>query len=156
MLPPTAPAKDIPSPENPPQTHADAAAKAPDATPKSRTQRRAEAFPDVEEESAARIAKADMGDFALDASHMPNFDMMTSPDSINATIAQLAEDNKAGITEARRGEITNTQLQGLVDDMPGGDAAVVRHSARSASQGLPCRQRLLWLLGSSSKLRQGA
>ena len=119
---PTAPAKDIPSPANPPQTLADAAAKAPDATPIEA----APPKPSDVEESAARIAKADMGDFALDASHMPNFDMMTSPDSIKATIAQLAEDNKAGITEARRGEITNTQLQGLVDDMPGGDAAVVR------------------------------
>ena len=129
---PTAPKQGVPDPSNAPATVAEASAAAPKVAP-------IEAAPPevgAVAESAARIARADMGDFALDASHMPNFDTMTSPNQIKATIAQLAEDNKAGITAARRDVITNEQLQGLVNDLPGGDPVMIRQVLERESGGV--------------------
>ena len=66
---------------------------------------------------AAKLQKANLGDFALDETHQPNFDRMTVTDDVKAAIAQIAEDNKGKIEEARRGKITNEQLAGLASDL---------------------------------------
>lgn len=66
---------------------------------------------------AAKLQSANLGDFALDASHQPNFDQMTVTDDVKAAIAQISEDNKTKIDEARRGKITNEQLTGLASDL---------------------------------------
>lgn len=66
---------------------------------------------------ASRLQKANLGDFALDETHQPNFDRMTVTDDVKGAIAQIADDNKVKIDEARRGKITNEQLQGLASDL---------------------------------------
>jgi len=66
---------------------------------------------------SARISRVTLGDHALDQSHMPNFDTITSPDDVKAIIADYAERNKARVTEARRGIITDEQMIGLARDL---------------------------------------
>jgi hypothetical protein len=66
---------------------------------------------------AARLSRASMGDHALDAKHMPNFDTITSPESVKAVIAEMAERNKASVDVARRGVITDEQMLGLARDL---------------------------------------
>lgn len=75
--------------------------------------------PDVPtpEMQAIKLSKATLGDYALDASHQPNFDVMTTTDDIKGVIAELADQNAAKIDVARRGTITNEQLQGLANDL---------------------------------------
>ena len=95
-------------------------------------------------ESIARILKANLGDFAPDAAHIPNFDVMTSMDQVKATIGQMAEDAKGTIDEARRGEISNIQLQALTDEIPGGTAAIIRQVlAREEGTNLPSGEIIL-------------
>jgi hypothetical protein len=48
---------------------------------------------------------------------MPNFDTIKTTDDVKAVISDIAEQNKGKITEARRGVITNEQLQGLANDL---------------------------------------
>lgn len=69
------------------------------------------------ETQAARIVSANLQEFPLNASHMPNFDVMQTSDDVKAAIATLAQDNKVTIDEARRGVITHEQLLGLANDL---------------------------------------
>lgn len=66
---------------------------------------------------AQRLSRATLGDYALDATHQPNFDVMTMTDDVKGVIADLADQNRVKIDEARRGTITNDQLQGLANDL---------------------------------------
>lgn len=66
---------------------------------------------------AQRLSKATLGDYALDATHQPNFDTMTMTDDVKGVIADLADKNAGKIDEARRGTITHDQLQGLANDL---------------------------------------
>lgn len=75
---------------------------------------------------ANRISKAQLGDYSLDETHQPNFDMMTLTDDVKATIADLAQQNAGKIDEARRGTITHEQLQGLADDLDVGADVVMK------------------------------
>lgn len=77
----------------------------------------ADPVPTDVETAAAKLSKANLGDFALDESHQPNFDVMQTTDDVKAVIAQAAEDNKGKIDDARRGVITNQQLTGLAADL---------------------------------------
>jgi len=79
----------------------------------------AEVPPVVEpvENTAERLSKANLGDYALDEAHMPNFDRITTTDEIKSVIADVAQQNAAKIDVARRGTITNEQLQGLAGDL---------------------------------------
>lgn len=69
------------------------------------------------ETEASRLSRVTMGEHALDQSHMPNFDTITSPDDVKAVIADFAEKNKTRVTAARRGVITDEQMAGLARDL---------------------------------------
>lgn len=71
----------------------------------------------VAEADAARLSRVTMGEHALDQSHMPNFDTITSPDDVKAVIAHYAEANKARVNAARRDVITDEQMVGLARDL---------------------------------------
>ncbi len=75
------------------------------------------ALPGQAEIDAARVSKANLGDYALDDASMPNFDRITTTDDIKAVIAQTAQKNATRIDEAKRGVITNQQLLGLAADL---------------------------------------
>lgn len=64
-----------------------------------------------------RLSQADLGHYALDERHMPNFDYIEGSDSLKATMADLAEQNKARVTEAQRGTMTWEQSQALADEI---------------------------------------
>jgi hypothetical protein len=68
-------------------------------------------------DQAERLSWTKLGDWDTDQSHMPNFDTIKTTDDVKAVISDIAEQNKGKITEARRGVITNEQLQGLADDL---------------------------------------
>ncbi|MCE5292916.1 MAG: hypothetical protein LLG14_27285 [Nocardiaceae bacterium] len=70
-----------------------------------------------QEADAARLSRANMGDYATDAKHMPNFDTITSPEDVKAVIADFAEKNKSRVDVARRGVITDEQMAGLARDL---------------------------------------
>jgi len=62
------------------------------------------------DQQARKLANANLGDFQLDDLHHPNFDVMEDADSVKATIATLAEQNKVRI-EAIKGPVeTNKEL----------------------------------------------
>lgn len=67
--------------------------------------------------SANKIANADFSDYDIDAAHMPNFDRITNTQDVNATIAHLAEFNKASVNTARRGIIPDEEMAMLAEDM---------------------------------------
>lgn len=69
------------------------------------------------DDEAARIATLDFDQYRLDDTSMPNFDTINTTDDIKAVIADVSEKNKLQIDEARRGVITNEQLQGFADDL---------------------------------------
>lgn len=71
------------------------------------------------QQSAKRFVTANMGDFAgrLDMTHMPNTDVITSPDKWKAALLQVADDNQAAIEEARGPAGSNEQLTGLAQDL---------------------------------------
>lgn len=69
------------------------------------------------EQTAGRLSKASLGDYALDEVHTPNFDRITTTDEIKAVIADVAQQNITRIDAARRGTITNEQLAGLAADL---------------------------------------
>lgn len=86
--------------------------------PVSETVSAAPAPPPVDVVSTAeRLSKSTLGDFALDETHMPNFDRMSTTDDVKATIASIAEQNKTKIDVARRGTITNDQLSQLAGEL---------------------------------------
>ena len=66
---------------------------------------------------AERLSKVELKDYALDETFQTNFDTINTTDGIKATIADVAQQNAGKIDEARRGVITNQQLQGLADDL---------------------------------------
>jgi hypothetical protein len=53
----------------------------------------------------------------LNMTHMPNVDVMQSPDGVKAAILQIADDNASAIDAARRGTVTDEQLIGLAQDI---------------------------------------
>jgi hypothetical protein len=69
--------------------------------------------------AATRFVTANIGDFAdkLNTTHMPNVDVMSTPDGVKAAILQVADDNKDAIDVARRGTISDEQLTGLAEDL---------------------------------------
>ena len=73
-----------------------------------------------ERKEAVKLEKADLNDFSTTDSYQMNFDTIESEDDVKAVIAQMAEKNKAEITEARRGVIGDEQLKALAKDV-GGD-----------------------------------
>lgn len=68
-------------------------------------------------DAAARLSRAKLSDYSLDEVHQPNFDTITTTDEVKAVIADTAQRNVGRIDEARRGTITNEQLQGLANDL---------------------------------------
>lgn len=72
---------------------------------------------EVVDETATRLARARLADYALDETHQPNFETINTTDDIKATIADVSNQNAGRIDEARRGTITNEQLQGLAEDL---------------------------------------
>lgn len=80
----------------------------------------ATATPEARAAAAAdlsRLSRASLGDYALDERHMPNFDYIEGSDQLKATMADLAEQNKARVVEAQRGTMTWEQSQALADDL---------------------------------------
>lgn len=70
------------------------------------------------QEQAQRFVTANLPEASkLNMSHMPNLDVMSSPDGVKAAIAQVADDNRGAITAARRGTISDEQLTGLAQDL---------------------------------------
>lgn len=69
--------------------------------------------------AAQRFITANIGDFGgkLNMTHLPNVDVMSSPDGVKAAILQVADDNKGVIEDARRGTITDEQLTGMAQDL---------------------------------------
>lgn len=72
--------------------------------------------PDVRGE-AEQLLNAELQQFDLDATHQPNFDVIETTDEVKEVIAETAERNQGKINEARRGKITDEQLQGLARDL---------------------------------------
>lgn len=105
--PATALNPDLGTPQTPPPT--DPAAQIPPVDPAVQNSK---VYTD-----AQRLSRANLGDYALDETHQPNFDTITTTDDIKAVIADLAERNKGAVEEARRGTITNDALQGLANDL---------------------------------------
>lgn len=66
---------------------------------------------------AFRMSRAQLGDFALDESYMPNFDTIKDTDGVKAVIADTALRNAGKIDEARRGVIANEQLLKLAGEL---------------------------------------
>jgi hypothetical protein len=76
--------------------------------------------PDPTVAAARRFIAANMGDFPpekLNMTHMPNPDVMSSPDGIKAAILQVADDNREAIEAARGTAASNAQLTGLAQDL---------------------------------------
>lgn len=71
---------------------------------------------DAEKESAALLSR-DLDKFDANDSWQPNFDTFETTDDVVSTIASMAERNKASITEARRGQVTDEQLKLLAAEM---------------------------------------
>lgn len=63
------------------------------------------------------ISNAELKQFSTTDSHQVNFDTIQGGEDVAATIAQMAENNKVAIDEARRGVITDEQLMGLAGDL---------------------------------------
>lgn len=78
---------------------------------------------------AERFVRANMADFGdrLNMTHMPNTDVMASPDKVKASILQVADDNAHLIETARGGTVTDEQLIGLAQDL-----AINQDSVRQA------------------------
>lgn len=53
----------------------------------------------------------------IDESHQLNFEKITSAEDVKATIAQMAEANKARVNAARRNVVTDTEMRRLADDV---------------------------------------
>lgn len=68
-------------------------------------------------DESERIINLDLGDYRLDDSAQPNFDMISEPDEIKAVIADFGARNKSSIDEARRNVIPDEQLKGLAADL---------------------------------------
>lgn len=69
--------------------------------------------------AAQRFVTANIGDFEgkLNMTHMPNVDVISSPDGWKAGLLQLADDNKDLIEAARGKAATNAQTIGLAQDL---------------------------------------
>lgn len=63
------------------------------------------------------ITNAELKQFKTTDSHQVNFDTIENGDDVAATVAQMADNNKLEIDEARRGIITDEQLTGLANDL---------------------------------------
>jgi hypothetical protein len=66
---------------------------------------------------AQALDNAELKNFDLDAEHQPNFDVINTTDDVKALVAEVSQQNAGKIDEARRGTITNEQLQGLAADL---------------------------------------
>lgn len=64
-----------------------------------------------------RLTTLSLGNYDLEASHQPNFDVMQTTDDVKAFIADTAQRNAIKIDEARRGVITNEQLKSLASEL---------------------------------------
>ena len=77
--------------------------------------------PDIEVkemlDKANDITNAELKQFNTTDSHQVNFETIESGEDVSATIAQMADNNKLEIDEARRGIITDEQLTGLANDL---------------------------------------
>lgn len=77
--------------------------------------------PEVElkqiQDQANDITNAELKQFKTTDSHQVNFDTIEGGDDVTTTIAQMAENNKLEIDEARRGVVTDEQLTGLANDL---------------------------------------
>lgn len=109
-------AEPVPQAKQPPAAPGEVPAASklpPEATPEPQV-------PTDTQVAAKQFVTANIGDFSeekLNMDHMPNVDVMTSPDGMRAAILQVADDNKEAITAARRGTITDQQLTGLAQDL---------------------------------------
>ena len=63
------------------------------------------------------VARFDEFDTRKEVTHQINFDRVKNDDDVNAVLAATADRFKLPIDDARRGKITNEQLQGLADDL---------------------------------------
>ncbi len=66
---------------------------------------------------AERIDKLEFSDFNTNEDYQINFDMIETTDEVKKVIADVGQRNKIEITEARRGVITNNELEGLANDL---------------------------------------
>lgn len=66
---------------------------------------------------AFRLNRAKLAHFNVDELYQPNFDRITTTDDIKAVIADASQRNIGKVEEARRGVITNQQLQALAGDL---------------------------------------
>lgn len=69
------------------------------------------------DEMADNLLSKDLDQFNGNDSWQPNFDTFETQDDVKATIANMATRNKGSITEARRGVITDEQLNLLAAEM---------------------------------------
>lgn len=79
----------------------------------------ARALTDVEA-SAQKFVTANLGDFPaekLNMTHMPNVDVINSPNGLKAALLQVADDNRELIEGARGKAASNAQLTGLAQDL---------------------------------------
>jgi len=112
--PPTAPSAVDPVPVNAP------VAVKPKATPKPvkpaavADQPPPDIVPNTEPD---RLANLNLGDYKLDESFQPNFDVMETTDDVKALIADTSQRNAGKIDEARRNVITNDQLKDLASEL---------------------------------------
>ncbi len=72
---------------------------------------------DQVESEAKKVEELKFSDFDTDETYQINFDMIETTDEVKAVIAETGQRLKGTIDEARRGVITNNELQGLADDL---------------------------------------
>lgn len=70
--------------------------------------------------AAEQFVRQNLGDFPpekLNMTHMPNVDVMQSPDKLKAAILKVADDNREAIESARGQAASHAQLVGLAQDL---------------------------------------
>lgn len=78
------------------------------------------AEPPTVQAQAQRFMTANLGAVkadALNVAHMPNVNVIDSPDSFKAALLQVASDNREAIDAASRGTVPDAQLIGLAEDL---------------------------------------
>ena len=133
--------KNIPTPEKPKKTVSDMLIRynqeplTPEEVAKTKqldTAEKVEAEPLVPQPTefeakkrAIELKESDLEDYDTTNSWQMNFDTIDEPDDVKAIIADMAEANRVGIGEARRGIVGDEQLRGLSDDL-GKDPEFIR------------------------------
>lgn len=117
---PTAPGPKVPNPDVPNSGEP--------AVPKPTEAPTPPAAPELTEiqKSAQRMVDAEVGDFNLNAQHLPNINVLSTSDDVKAVLLRTAEDNKSNVDIARRGVVTDEQMYQLAATIPGGEPSVIK------------------------------